>query len=121
MPSPTLNSDSAYAAVIRSRILARGSVDPDDDAWRVSRTIGDLLSTKYGATSVVVFGSLAKRAWTRFSDIDIAVSGIPSALFFKAFAEVDALANQFRIDLLDLDDCGDEIKTHVENEGVALQ
>jgi predicted nucleotidyltransferase len=38
----------------------------------------------FGATDVYLFGSMAKGVDTEHSDIDLAVSGLPPKVFFKA-------------------------------------
>lgn len=44
-----------------------------EQAWEVARAAARLLREQLGATRVVVFGSLAHRAWfTPWSDIDLA-------------------------------------------------
>jgi predicted nucleotidyltransferase len=48
-----------------------------EDAWRVARIASEMLKKQFGATRVAAFGSLAsKKAFTKWSDIDLAVWGI---------------------------------------------
>ena len=55
-----------------------------------------------GATEVFVFGSAASGDLRRHSDIDLAVSGLPPARFFRAISIAwDILGRP--VDLLDLD------------------
>jgi len=57
---------------------------------------------QFGAREVHTFGSAAEGALRPASDIDIAVSGIPTRLFFRAMSEVgDNLSRP--LDLIDLD------------------
>jgi predicted nucleotidyltransferase len=57
----------------------------------------------FGAKEVYVFGSAATGTMREDSDIDLAVSGLPPEVFFKAMgAASDVLKRPF--DLLDLDD-----------------
>jgi predicted nucleotidyltransferase len=57
----------------------------------------------FGAKEVYVFGSAATGTMHEDSDIDLAVSGLPPEVFFKAMgAASDVLKRPF--DLLDLDD-----------------
>lgn len=56
-----------------------------------------------GAQEVYVFGSACTGAMQDNSDIDIAVSGLPPAAFFKAVGQLgDVLGRRF--DLIDLDE-----------------
>lgn len=107
-------------AKIKDRIFNRGTIDADDEAWRIARLIGALLRDKYGARNVLVFGSLAKKYWTKNSDIDIALSGIPARSFFRAIADVEALAGPFAVDIIDLDDCSGPERHEIEFHGVRL-
>jgi predicted nucleotidyltransferase len=56
-----------------------------------------------GARKVYVFGSAAKGKMRENSDVDIAVSGLPPEVFFRAMAAAhDALGRP--VDLIDLDE-----------------
>ena len=56
-----------------------------------------------GATEVYVFGSAARGLLREDSDVDLAVSGLPAAVFFRAASKAaDALGRP--ADLVDLDD-----------------
>ncbi len=57
----------------------------------------------YGAREVYVFGSAATGTMDEYSDIDIAVSGIPDELFFRAMGQAGDCLNR-QIDLIDLDE-----------------
>lgn len=55
-----------------------------------------------GAREVYVFGSAASGTMREDSDVDLAVSGLPPQVFFKAMGEaIDILRRQ--VDLIDLD------------------
>jgi len=57
----------------------------------------------FGTTEVYIFGSLAEGRFTRHSDIDMAVRGLPPEKFFHAMGEaMEVLGRPF--DLVDLDD-----------------
>ncbi len=57
----------------------------------------------YGAREVYIFGSLAEGTFTRHSDIDMAVTGLPPEKYFNALGEaMDILGKP--LDLIDLDD-----------------
>ena len=112
--------ENAMTAQIRKRIADRGMLDADNDAWIIAKRIGSLLKQKYGAEQVMIFGSLAKKYWTRYSDIDIAERGIPSGLFFKAYLDAEALAGIYTIDLIDLKDCATDDISEIEREGVRV-
>jgi predicted nucleotidyltransferase len=56
-----------------------------------------------GATHVFVFGSATKDRLRPDSDIDIAVRGLPPALYFSAISKASDLLGR-PVDLVDLDD-----------------
>jgi predicted nucleotidyltransferase len=92
-----------------------------DRALMISRQIADLLRKKYGATRVVLFGSLAHNAWfTPRSDIDICAEGIPVDRFFQAESEIQDSSEGFKIDLVDPQECSPELLREIEQEGMDL-
>jgi len=56
-----------------------------------------------GAKEVFVFGSATKGGLRPDSDIDLAVSGLPSQFYFSAISKVSDLLHR-PVDLVDLDD-----------------
>lgn len=58
-----------------------------------------------GAEEVYVFGSAATGEMDEYSDVDMAVAGLPAGVFFRAMGNAsDALGRS--LDLIDLDDGG---------------
>ncbi len=57
---------------------------------------------KAGSKEVYLFGSVAENRGEEWSDIDIAVSGIPANQFFKVYSEA-ARNLEHELDLVDLD------------------
>lgn len=62
---------------------------------------------KYLATEVVLFGSRAKGTARERSDIDIAISGVSDIDGLQE--EIDDLPTLYKIDLVDLDSCGNQL------------
>jgi predicted nucleotidyltransferase len=90
-------------------------------AWEVACTAASLLRQEFGATRVVVFGSLAHRAWfTPWSDIDLAAWGIPPDTFYRAVAIVTGISSEFEVDLVAPEDCRPTLCQVIEREGVDL-
>jgi len=56
-----------------------------------------------GAREVHLFGSAARGRLRPDSDVDLAVSGLPPAVFFRAMAQVSAVLER-PVDLVDLDE-----------------
>jgi len=91
------------------------------EALEIARKASGLLKTKFGATKVVVFGSLAHDAWFNpWSDIDLASWGILPETFYSAVAAVTGLSPAFRIDLVDGNDCKPAVKKAIEKEGIEI-
>ncbi|MFN3983629.1 MAG: nucleotidyltransferase family protein [Caldilinea sp.] len=91
------------------------------EAWRVARQAAQILREQYGAVRVLIFGSLAHDdSFTGWSDIDLAVWGIPPERFYSAVAAVGELSPSFRIDLVDPAACRPALRRTIEAEGVEL-
>jgi predicted nucleotidyltransferase len=80
-----------------------------------------LLKTEFGASEVILFGSLARRVgFTRWSDIDLASRGIPSEKYLSAMDTVLYLNPEFKIDLIELETCTPAMRHSIETEGKPL-
>jgi uncharacterized protein len=71
---------------------------------------------EYGAKEVYIFGSLAEGTFTRHSDIDMAVAGLPPKVFFAAMGEAHQLLRR-PLDLINLDD-GSLFSEYLKKEGL---
>jgi len=92
-----------------------------DKAMLISRRIAGLLKEKYGASRVILFGSLAHKAWfTPRSDIDICAEGIPFDRFFQAESEIQEMSEGFKVDLVDPQECSQELQREIKEEGIDL-
>lgn len=100
--------------------------DPVDEAllhrtWRTAHEVAALLYENFGATQVAVFGSLAERDWfSRRSDIDIAVWGIPSNRYFSAVAKTINLSREFKIDLVRFENCKGTFRKRIQSQAVPI-
>ena len=56
-----------------------------------------------GATAVFVFGSVTKGGVRSDSDVDLAVTGLPSSVYFSAVSKASDLLGR-PVDLVDLDE-----------------
>jgi uncharacterized protein len=112
----------SYLPHIRRRWLAQQEAGERRraEAWQAAREVAALLRSHFGARRVVAFGSLVHPGlYTGDSDVDLAVSGVPPAVFFKAWAAA-ADACPFELDLVDLRDCSPALCRLIEEEGVEL-
>ncbi|MBM3237856.1 nucleotidyltransferase domain-containing protein [Candidatus Poribacteria bacterium] len=111
---------------LRSYHPARVSNTPQvaekwEQAWEVARSAAQLLREQFGAKQVAVFGSLVHRdCFTPWSDIDLAVWGIPAHQFYQAVAAVTGLSPNFQVDVVDAEDCAMGLRQIIESEGEKL-
>lgn len=73
--------------------------------WALARVAANLLVTRYGAQRVAVFGSLTDGHWHSRSDIDLAVWGLPVAVYWDAVADLLNLDPEFEFDLVQAERC----------------
>ena len=90
-------------------------------AWDVARRAGQLLQAKFGASRVVVFGSLlVPRRFHQHSDVDLAVWGLDEHLYYRAVACLLDLDPAVSVDLIEAELASPALLTVIEREGVAL-
>jgi predicted nucleotidyltransferase len=90
-------------------------------AWSVAHTAAEVLRHRFGATRVVVFGSLARRDWfTPWSDIDLAAWGLAPESFYRAVAAVTGISSEFKVDVVAPEDCQPDLLKAIEQEGIGL-
>ena len=91
-------------------------------AWQTAHQVATLLYENFGATQVAVFGSLAGQKWfSKDSDIDIAVWGMSPDLYFRAVAQTIGFSQEFRIDLVNFDNCKGQFRERVQNQAVPIE
>lgn len=64
------------------------------------------IGEKYHAEQVILFGSFAKGTATKYSDIDIAVSGVKKIEFLRQ--EIEKIETLRSFDIVDMETCGNE-------------
>jgi predicted nucleotidyltransferase len=88
-------------------------------AWSEARVAANVLRERFGAARVVAFGSVAnKGSFGPWSDIDLAVWGVPPERFYKAVAAVTAISSEFEIDLVDGETCPPKLRARLAREGI---
>jgi predicted nucleotidyltransferase len=77
-----------------------------------------LLKEKFGATRVILFGSLVgPGVWHEQSDIDLAVEGLAPQDFFKAYGDcLDLLPSGMNLDLVPLENAYPEMRARILGE-----
>jgi len=110
-------------AAVRRR---QASVDPQvqerwQQAQQLARDAAQRLHKDFGARRVVLFGSAVEQSlFTRWSDVDLAVWGVPPDQFYAAVAAVTSLRVEIPVDLVDAEQCSEDLKRAIEQEGVEL-
>ena len=77
------------------------------------------LTHTFGATEIILFGSLAKGQFTAGSDVDLAVRSIPKREFLHALTEVNR-SSDIWIDLKPLEDLDEHFRQRVIATGEKL-
>ncbi len=97
------------------------AVERRASAWTVARQAADILKKEFGASRVVVFGSLAHGAWFNSrSDIDLMAEGVPPDAFWRAWCALDRLGSQFEIDLVAAEVVAGRLREEIEREGIEI-
>ncbi len=90
----------------REREAARqaGLADRRAAARKAAEAVAALLKEQFGATRVVVFGSLVSGVFDEASDIDLVVQGVPPGRFYRGWTEAARLARGFELDLVAMEE-----------------
>lgn len=105
-PEPTISPEQAAE---RDRLIEK------------AREAAAMLKEKYGATRVVLFGSLAHKIWfDDWSDVDLATDGVAGTDLYRAWADTVAIIREREVDLVDLTEARPSILQQIETHGIAL-
>ena len=91
-----------------------------NEDYRVAKCIADELSSRFGSKKILLFGSLAHGSFNKWSDIDLAVCGIPPADYYKAVAFASGFSSEWKVDLVDVEDCSEALREIILKEGIEL-
>lgn len=90
-------------------------------AHQIAQQAADLLREQFAVSQVILFGSLAHEHWfSATSDIDLAVWGLDRDLYFLAVAKLQDLSPEFKIDLVDMNNCPLKLRDNILKEGQNL-
>ncbi len=91
-------------------------------AWHTAHRIASMLYEDFDATQVAVFGSLAEpKAFSKWSDIDIAVWGIPNDKYFRASSIASDISGLFKVDLVDFESCKGPIRERIQRQLIPIE
>ncbi len=96
-----------------------------EERWQQARRLAPqaakILYEEFSAARVLLFGSAVRQLWfTPWSDIDLAVWGIPSEQFYAAVAAVTGLSSEIQVDIVDAEHCSPALRTVIERDGIEL-
>jgi len=124
MTAPHPVTQAQRATLRRRRAAAMAQREAlRERAWLAARACADVLRGRYGASRVVVFGSLVEEGGRRFglrSDIDLAAWGIQAGDYFAAVAEMQRIAREFEVDLVAMERCPAHLQAPIAEHGEAL-
>jgi predicted nucleotidyltransferase len=89
-------------------------------AEKKAQRIAEVLLKNYGVSKVYLFGSLAWGDFTRDSDIDLAVVGLPEELFLEVYGVAEDMAMPLKVDLVLLETAEPSLKERALREGKRL-
>lgn len=79
------------------------------------------LKKRFSVSRVVLFGSLAHRAWYMpDSDVDLAVEGLDPGAYWKAWGLVEDIIATHPVDLIDIKTAGESLQHAIERDGIEL-
>ena len=91
-------------------------------AWQTAHRVAAMLYEDFGATQVVVFGSLAGQKWfSKGSDIDIAVWGLPGDTYLNALWEIRNFSPEFKIDLVNFHSAKGRFRERIQSQAIRVQ
>lgn len=91
-----------------------------ESAKDAANALAKVLKERFHASKVMLFGSVTRADFSQWSDIDLAVWGIPTADYFKAVAYASGYSSVFKVDLVDAEDCSQSLFQHITQNGIEL-
>jgi predicted nucleotidyltransferase len=85
------------------------------------RKLGERIRDEFGATRVILFGSLARGDdFSLDSDIDLAVEGLTATAFWQVWRLAEEYFPAHRVDVVELEQATGNLRRAIENQGVQL-
>lgn len=90
-------------------------------ALAVAHEEAEVLRASFGARRVVLFGSLARGGAVSWrSDVDLAVWGLPAAVYYAAVGRLQALDPAVAVDVVRCEDAPPSLRAVFDADGVEL-
>ena len=91
-------------------------------AWQTVYRVAAMLYKDFDVTQVAVFGSLAEpESFSKWSDIDIAVWGIPNDKYFRASSIASDISGLFKVDLVDFEICKGIFRERIQTQLIPIE
>ncbi len=91
-------------------------------AWATAHRVAEMLYTRFGASQVAVFGSLAEGTWfSEASDIDFVVSGLNNDTYLEALWETRTLSQEFKIDVVNFESTKGRFRERIQKQAVPIK
>lgn len=104
-----------------SRKLTPADVAARDALLKRVHEAAVILRTRYGAKRVILFGSLAHEGWySADSDVDLAVEGLPSDTYWRAWRVAEEIIGDRSVDLVEVETVREPLRRVIEQTGVLL-
>ena len=86
-----------------------------EEAYKIAQQCAQLLKERFNVDSVYIFGSVVGDGiWHKYSDIDIAVEGLPSDKYFRALDDIyKMIPSEISLDLVTLENAPIKLKERV--------
>lgn len=113
--------DQKYIQRWRNR-LSLQKLEQKQRAQEARRTLDPMirvLTCEFGATQIILFGSLVRGGFHQTSDIDLAVAGIEPGSFYQALAAVNNISSRW-VDLKPLESLSPHFYQRVIETGEEL-
>ena len=118
-PDELAASRKRLEQVWKNRVMDEGLLHR---AWDTAYQVATLLYEQFGATQVVVFGSLTEPiGFTNRSDIDIAVSGLSTDDYDKAWKIVMDFKSGFKIDFINFDTSKGLFRERIKYQAIPIE
>ncbi len=105
--------------VWKSRVMDEGLLH---QAWHTAQEVAAFLYDEFNANQVFVFGSLTEpMAFTKKSDIDIAVSGLSNEAYDKAYGKVVYFDAPFKIDFVNFDTSKGLFRERMKHQAIPIE
>ncbi len=123
----TISNEQKQAQIIRQIQLAQSQrtqllatiKQRQQQGWEIAKNSAEILKKQFGVKRVVLFGSMLNlEDLSPYSDIDLAVWGLPANAIFKAGAAIEK-GHEFPIDLVEAEKAKPYIRQAID-KGVEL-